>query len=71
MPDLWDTPPDNVVSTPHEQPDPPPSDHDDHSQQVRLKDDRGRLQSTTLPATMVLTRAAQQARPTTHARSLA
>jgi hypothetical protein len=51
MPDLWDTNPDNVFSPPHEQPDPPHSDHDDHSQQVRLKDDRGRLR---LPAYVLI-----------------
>ena len=42
MPDLWDPNPDNLSSTPAEQPDPIPSDHDDHAE-VRLKDDRGRL----------------------------
>jgi hypothetical protein len=43
MPDLWDTNPDNVFSLPDTQPDPAASDHDDHRQEIRLKDDRGRL----------------------------
>jgi hypothetical protein len=32
MPDLWDTNPDHVFSPPDAQPDPTPSDYDDHSQ---------------------------------------
>jgi hypothetical protein len=43
MPGLWDTNPHNVFGTPGEGPDPPPSGHDDHTQEIRLKDDRGRL----------------------------
>jgi hypothetical protein len=43
MPDLWDTSPDNVPSPPDAQANPGPSDHDDHSQEIRLTDDRGRL----------------------------
>ncbi len=35
MPDLWDTNPDNVFSTPGEQPDKAPSSHDnDHTEEV-------------------------------------
>jgi hypothetical protein len=51
MPDLWDTHSDKTSSTPNTQPDPIPSDHDDHSQQVQLKDDRGRLR---LPAYVLI-----------------
>jgi len=47
MPDLWDTNPDSTFSPPDERPDPTPSDHEDHRQEVRLTDDHGRLQ---LPA---------------------
>jgi hypothetical protein len=47
MPDLWDTNPDHVFSTPDEQPNPTPNDHDDHPKQVRLRDDRGRLRPPT------------------------
>jgi hypothetical protein len=46
MPDLWDTNPHNAFSTPDEKPDPPPSghqDHDDHAEEVMLRDHRGRL----------------------------
>jgi hypothetical protein len=50
MPDLWDTNPGNNSSTPAEQPDPIPSDHDDRAE-VRLKDDRGRLRP---PAYMLI-----------------
>lgn len=41
MPDLWDTHPDNVPSTPGEQPAPAASDH--APKEARLKDHRGRL----------------------------
>lgn len=51
MPDLWDTNPDNVFSPPDEQPDPPPSGHHDHTNEVKLKDERGRLR---LPAYILL-----------------
>ena len=46
MPDLWDTNPDIVFSTFGERPDPGPSghDHDDHTEEVMLKDHRGHLQ---------------------------
>ena len=44
MPDLWDTNPDNVFSTPGEQPDKASSSHDnDHTEEVLLRDHRGRL----------------------------
>jgi hypothetical protein len=44
MPDLWDTNPDSVFSTPGEQPDKAPSSHDnDHTEEVLLRDHRGRL----------------------------
>lgn len=44
MPDLWDTNPDNVFSTPGEQPDKAPSSHDnDHTEEALLRDHRGRL----------------------------
>jgi len=43
MPDLWGTNPDNVFSLPDTQPDRAASDHDGHRQEIRLKDDRGRL----------------------------
>jgi hypothetical protein len=43
-PDLWDTNPDNVFSTPGEQPDKAPSSHDnDHTEEVLLGDHCGRL----------------------------
>jgi hypothetical protein len=51
MPDLWDTNPDNVFSPPDESPDPAPSDHHDRTQEIRLKDDRGRLR---LPAYVLI-----------------
>lgn len=46
MPDLWDTNPDNVFRTPGKQPNPGPSghhDHDEHAEEVLLKDHRGHL----------------------------
>jgi hypothetical protein len=43
MPDLWDTNPRNAFSTPDEQPDPAPSGHDDHAEEVTFRDHRGRL----------------------------
>jgi hypothetical protein len=56
MPDLWDTNPDNVFSPPDEQPDPAPSGHDasgqgDHTNEVQLRDERGRLR---LPAYVLI-----------------
>ena len=46
MPDHWDTNPDNLFNPPDEQPDPAPNGHD-HTNEIKLKDDRGRLR---LPA---------------------
>ena len=52
MPDLWDANPDNVFSPPPDaQPDPTTSDHDTYTQEIRLKDDRGRLR---LPAYVLI-----------------
>jgi hypothetical protein len=51
MPDLWDTNPESVFSPPGEEPDPAPSGQDDHTNEVRLKDDRGRLR---LPAYVLI-----------------
>jgi hypothetical protein len=51
MPDLWDSNPDHVFSPPDAQPNPAPSDHDDHTQEIRLKDDRGKLR---LPAYVLI-----------------
>ena len=51
MPDLWDANPDNVIRPPDAQPDPAASDHDSYSQEIRLKDDRGRLR---LPAYVLI-----------------
>ena len=51
MPDLWDTNPDNVFSPSDEQPDPAPSGEDDYSNEVMLKDERGRLR---LPAYILI-----------------
>lgn len=52
MPDLWDTNPDRVFSPPDAQPNLAPSDHhDDPTQEIRLKDDRGRLR---LPAYVLI-----------------
>ena len=51
MPDLWDTNSDHVFPTPGEQPDSALSGHDDHSQEVRLRDHRGRLR---LPAYILI-----------------
>jgi hypothetical protein len=51
MPDLWDTNSDHVFPTPGAQPDSALSGHDDHSQEVRLRDHRGRLR---LPAYILI-----------------
>ena len=52
MPDLWDTNPDNVFSPPDQQPNPRGRHHDnDPTQEIRLKDDRGRLR---LPAYVLI-----------------
>jgi hypothetical protein len=51
MPDLWDTNPDHVFNPPDAQPNPAPSDHNDHTQEIRLKDDRGKLR---LPAYVLI-----------------
>jgi hypothetical protein len=51
MPDLWDTNPDHVFSPPDTQPNPAGSDQDDLTQEIRLKDDRGRLR---LPAYLLI-----------------
>jgi hypothetical protein len=51
MPDLWDTNPEHVFSPPDAQPNPATGNHDDHSQEIRLKDDRGRLR---LPAYVLI-----------------
>jgi hypothetical protein len=51
MPDLWDTNPDNVFTPPDAQPNPATSDHEIHTQEIRLKDDRGRLR---LPAYVLI-----------------
>ena len=51
MPDLWDTNPDHVFGAPGEQPDPAPSGHDDPTNEVMLRDHRGRLR---LPAYILI-----------------
>jgi hypothetical protein len=51
VPDLWDTNPDKVFRPSDAQPDPATSDHEDHTQEIRLKDDRGRLR---LPAYVLI-----------------
>jgi|RhiMetdeSRZDD1v2_1073273.scaffolds.fasta_scaffold237191_2 hypothetical protein len=52
LPDnLWDTNPDKLFSPPNEQPDPAPSGQDDHRNEIKLKDDRGRLR---LPAYVLI-----------------
>jgi hypothetical protein len=51
VPDLWDANPDKVFRPPDAQPDPATNDHEDHSQEIRLKDDRGRLR---LPAYVLI-----------------
>jgi hypothetical protein len=51
MPDLWDTNPDDVFSEPSKKRDPASSGHDDHTQEVRLKDHRGKLR---LPAYVLI-----------------
>ncbi|HKQ02346.1 MAG TPA: hypothetical protein VJ735_18640 [Actinomycetes bacterium] len=51
MPDHWDTKPENLFTSPDEQPDPAPKGHDDQTNEVRLKDDRGRLR---LPAYVLI-----------------
>ena len=43
MPDRWDANPDNVFSPTDDSSGPAQSNNDDNAQQVRLKDDRGRL----------------------------
>lgn len=42
MPDLWDTNPDNVFRPPDEPPNPPPSDHHDHTQEIPRKEHSSR-----------------------------
>jgi hypothetical protein len=51
MPDLWDTNPENVFGTPGEQPDSAPSGHDDHTEEMKRKDLRGRIR---LPADVLI-----------------
>ncbi len=57
MADLWDTNPDNVFSPPDEQPSPAPSGQDDasgqddHTNEVQLRNERGRLR---LPAYVLI-----------------
>lgn len=51
MPDLWDTNPDNLFSPPDAQPNPATGDHEDYTQEIRLKDDRRRLR---LPAYVLI-----------------
>ena len=51
MPDLWDTNPDHVFGTPGERPDPASSGDDDHREEVRLRDHRGKLR---LPAYILI-----------------
>jgi hypothetical protein len=51
MPDHWDTKPEDLFTPPAEQPDPAPNGHDDQTDEVRLKDDRGRLR---LPAYVLI-----------------
>ena len=51
MPDLWDTDPDNVFSPPDAQPDSAAGDHESSTQEIRLKDDRGKLR---LPAYVLI-----------------
>jgi len=51
MPDLWDTNPDHIFGAPGEQPDPAPTGHDDPTNEVLLKDHRGRLR---LPAYILI-----------------
>jgi hypothetical protein len=43
MPDLWDTNPDNVFPVPDKQSSPAPAGQEDHTAEVLLKDDSGRL----------------------------
>jgi hypothetical protein len=45
MPDLWDTNPDHVFRLPDEPSNPAPSGQDQHTAEVLLKDDSGRLRS--------------------------
>ena len=53
VPDLWDTNPHNVFSTPDQQPDPAPRGHDDdHTKEVVLEDHRGHLRP---PAYLLIT----------------
>ena len=51
MPDLWDTNPDKVFRPPDAPTNRATSDHEDHTQEIRLKDDRGRLR---LPAYVLI-----------------
>jgi hypothetical protein len=53
MPDLWDTNPEHVFGTPEEQPDPAPNDHEDHPNEVGLRDGDGRGR-TRLPADILI-----------------
>jgi hypothetical protein len=43
MPDLWDTNPDNIFSGSGTKPDPAPNGNNDHTEEVTLRDHRGRL----------------------------
>jgi hypothetical protein len=43
VPDLWDTNPDNIFNGPGKKPDQAASDHDDHTEEVLLRDHRGKL----------------------------
>jgi hypothetical protein len=53
VPDLWDTNPDNVFSSPDQQPNPGGRHHDNDptTQEIGLKHDRGRLR---LPAYVLI-----------------
>jgi hypothetical protein len=51
VPDHWDTKPENLFNPPDEPPDPAPNGPDDQSNQVQLKDDRGRFR---LPAYVLI-----------------
>ena len=43
MPDLWDTNPDNIFSGSGKKPDPDSNGNNDHTEEVTLRDHRGRL----------------------------
>jgi hypothetical protein len=51
MPDPWDSNPDHVFGAPGDQPDPASNGHHDQTNEIKLRDPRGRLR---LPAYILI-----------------